>query len=261
MRFVDWFFEIGEFDNPYFPGQWKFLHILTMVISILLIVAFALIYKYAKNKEKFRNIVIISLTSTIAFFEVVIRIVYCIRKYYYHVPDMDPHTLFWIIIPKPWCAISCWVLIAAPIVKKQFFYNFASISALFCSIVFFIYPGVGFNNEYIMFSNLYSIVTHALLLVTSCSLITLKFTKFKYKDFWKVFICYVVSFIYGLLEIFVFKTEKDPMYFMPGGDVQQNILHMSWGLYIVLYIIIILVYINSFYLISDRKSLSKIFKK
>ena len=27
MRFVDWFFEIGEFDNPYYPGQWKFLHI------------------------------------------------------------------------------------------------------------------------------------------------------------------------------------------------------------------------------------------
>ena len=261
MRFVDWFFEIGEFDNPFYQGQWKFLHILTLVICAVLIVTFALLYKYLKNKEKYRKILIITLVSIIAFFEIVIRIVYCVRKYHYNMPDMESHSLFWIIVPKPWCAIACWALIASVFVNKKFFYNYASLSALLCSVVFFSYPGVGFNNEYIMFSNLYSIVTHALLLVTSITLITCKFTDFKYKEFYKLAICFVVTFIYGLLEIYVFKTERDPMYFMPGGDIQQGILGIPWGLYITLYILLFAVYVNAFYLVDDKMTVKKLFKK
>ena len=261
MRFVDWFFEIGEFDNPYYPGQWKFLHILTLIICVVLIVSFALLYKYLKNKEKYRKIVIVSLVSLIALFEIVIRIVYFIRKFYYHVPDMDSHSILWIIVPKPWCAISCWALIASVFVNKKFFYNYASLSSLLCSVVFFCYPGVGFNNEYIMFSNLYSIVTHALLLTTSITLITCRFTEFKYNNIHKLAICFALTFVYGILEIYVLKTEKDPMYFMPGGDIQANILNISWGLYITLYILIFLIFVNAFYLIQDRKTIKKLFIK
>lgn len=249
MTLKDWLFETGDFANPYYPGQWKFLHILTLVICISLIIGFYFIVKYSKNKEKTKTIIITTLVSIIAFFELASRIVYCVRLYYYHVPDMEGLDLIWIILPKPWCAISCWTLIASVIVKKKFFYNYASSTALLCSLIFFAYPGVGFNNEYIMFSNLYSIVTHALLLTTSISLITLKFTDFNYKDIWKVIICYIITYIYGLLEIFVLKIFKDPMYFMPGGDIQAGILGIPWVLYIILYILLIIVFINSFYLI------------
>ena len=92
----------------------------------------------------------------------------------------------WIIIPKPWCAVSCWLLIACVFVKKSWFYNFASLSALLCSVIFFSYPGVGYNNEHLLFENWYSILTHALLLTMSITLIVLKFTDFRYREIWKL---------------------------------------------------------------------------
>lgn len=264
MSFQDWLF--GQIDNPWIPKQWGFLHILTMLISIALIIAFYFIVKKAKNKDKVRNIIIYTLGGLILFFEVASRIVYFIKRYHLQTPDMTGLNALWIILPKPWCAISCWALIACMFVKKKFFYNYASLSALLCSFIFFCYPGVGFNNKYILWDNLYSITTHALLLTMSITLITLKFTEFKYKEFYKLAICFIATFAYALLEIYVLKTngvsiQSDPMYFMPGGDIQQGILNISWGLYITLYILLMIIYINAFYIINDKETVRKLFKK
>ncbi len=261
MSFHDWLFGAGVIDNPWEPHQWGFLHILTMVISILFIFAFSFITKNSKNKQKTAKIIIITLVSLILFFELTSRIVYCIKKYSLNQTMMEGLSFLWILLPKPWCAISCWVLIASVLVNKKFFYNYASLSALLCSFIFFCYPGVGFNNKYILFDNLYSIVTHALLLTTSISLITLKFTDFSYKNFWKFALCFVITFIYGIIEIYVLKLSNDPMYFMPNGDIQAGILHIGYGLYLALYILLILIYTNAFYLIQDRKNVKSFFNK
>ena len=260
MSFNEWLF--GQIENPWIPKQWGFLHILTMLICVGLIISFYFLVKKVENKDKARKIIIYTLASLILFFEVASRIVYFIKRYYLNTPDMVGLNALWIILPKPWCAISCWALIASVVVNKKFFYNYASLSALLCSVIFFSYPGVGFNNQFILWDNLYSIVTHALLLTMSITLITLKFTEFKYKDIWKLIICFGLTFAYGLLEIFVLKTngvsiQSDPMYFMPGGDIQQDILGISWPLYITLYIILMIIYINSFYLICDKENIKK----
>ena len=260
MTLKDWLFETGDFINPYYAGQWKMLHIITLVLIIFAIVILTAIVKKSK-KENIKYIILYTLSALIIFFEICQRVVYFVRLYYFNVPDMQGLNAFWIMIPKPWCAVSCWLMIAAPFVNKKFFYNFSSISGLLCTLIFFAYPGVGFNNEYIMFSNLYSIVTHSLLLISSIYLITTNFTNFRYKEIWKIYICFCITFIYGLLEIFVFKTFNDPMYFMPNGDIQANILKISYPLYITLYIIVINIFINIFYLINDRKSILKLIKK
>ena len=83
-------------------------------------------------------------------------------------------------------------------------------SALLCSFIYFIYPGTGFNNEYIMWSNLYSIVTHALLLTTSITILTLKFADFKFKDLWKVAIGFAITYAYGAFEDLVLGLYRDP---------------------------------------------------
>ncbi|MGN1222457.1 MAG: hypothetical protein ACI4TT_04415, partial [Christensenellales bacterium] len=114
-----------------------------------------------------------------------------------------------------------------------------------------------FNNQYILFENLYSIVTHSLILIGSITLITLKFAKFEYKTVWKELIGLVAIFIYAFLEIYVLKIESDPLYFMPGNDIQE-ILGISSGLYIALYAIFIIVYWNIFYLIGDRKNVKRV---
>ena len=145
--------------------------------------------------------------------------------------------------------------------KKPFFYNFASLSALLCSVVFFVYPGVGFNNEHLLFMNWYSILTHALLLTTSITLITLGFTSFKYREIWKVAVCFALVFAYAFLEIFVLKVEEDPMYFMPDGDIQADILRISYGLYLFAYIAVIVIYINTAYMLDDKAAVRNFFRR
>ncbi|MBE6982988.1 MAG: hypothetical protein E7435_01695 [Ruminococcaceae bacterium] len=259
MSFTDWLF--GGIENPVTNGRWGILHILTLVICAVCIVGFYFIAKKSPDPVKAKRRIICTLAGLIAFFEIIIRFVYFMKLYYFQHPEMAGTGPLWILIPKPWCAISCWLLIACVFVKKAFFYDFSCLSALLCSVIFFAYPGVGYNNEIILFENLYSIVTHALLLTTSITLIVLKFTRFAYKELWKVAVGFVLTYAYGLLQIFVLKTQTDPMYFMPNGDIQAGILHISYGLYLFLYIALIVVYVNVFYLIGDKASVKAFFRK
>lgn len=259
MTFQQWFF--GGIDNPRVENQWGLLHILTLIVSIVCIFGLYFIVKYSKNKAKTTRCIILVLALSILFFELASRVMYVGKKYVLQQPGWEELSLLWIILPKPWCAIACWALMFAPFINKKFFYNYASLSALLCSLIFFSYPGVGFNNEYILFDNVYSIVTHALLLITSVTLITLKVTDFRYKDFWKFAVCLVATFVYGLIEIFILKIYIDPMYFMPNGDIQAGILNISYGLYLFLYVFLILFYVNAFYLIQDRQAVKVFFAK
>lgn len=259
MSFTEWFF--GGIDNPRVENQWGPLHIATLVVCVGLILAFYFIVKRSKAPQKVRTGIVCTLAGAIAFFEVMSRFMYFMKLYYFHQPEMNGTGFLWILLPKPWCAVSCWLLIACVFVKKPFFYNFASLSALLCSFIFFCYPGPGYNNVHLLFDNWYSILTHALLLVMSITLITLKFTDFRYREIWKLGIGFLLTFVYGLLQIYVLKTQTDPMYFMPHGDIQEGILGISYGLYLFLYITLLLIYVNAFYLIQDRENVKGFFRK
>ena len=259
MTFSEWLF--GGIENPFKAGQWGPLHISVMLSCVALILLFAFIVKRAQDPERAKNRIVYALVGAIAFFEITIRFVYTVKLYWLHQPEMEGLTALWIILPKPWCAVSCWALMASVFVKKRFFYNFASLSALLCSVVFFVYPGVGFNNVHLIFTNWYSILTHALLLTTSITLITLRFTAFKYRELWKVALCFALVFVYALIEIFVLKVEADPMYFMPNGDIQADILRIDYGLYLFAYITLIVVYINTAYMLDDKAAVRNFFRR
>ncbi|MFQ6752192.1 MAG: hypothetical protein ACLRFL_01320, partial [Clostridia bacterium] len=137
-------------------------------------------------------------------------------------------------------------------------YNITSITALLCAIIFFAYPSAGFNNLLMEFENIYSITTHSLLLVTSISMITLKFTDFRYKDMWKDMICLAVIFIYACFEMWVLKIADNPLYFLPMADNEiQEILGVGNMLYVVIYTMFVAIFINAFYLIQDRHNAFK----
>lgn len=259
MTFTQWFF--GGIENPRVENQWGPLHIGTLVVCVALILGFYFLVKRAKNPDKLRTGIICTMAGAIAFFEIASRFMYLMKLYYFHQPEMNGTGLLWILLPKPWCAIACWLLVACVFVKKTWFYNFASLSALLCSFIFFCYPGPGYNNVHLLFDNWYSILTHALLLTMSITLIVLKFTDFRYREIWKLAIGFALTFAYGFLQIFVLKTQTDPMYFMPHGDIQEDILGISYGLYLVLYIALLLIYVNAFYLIQDKSTVKNFFRK
>lgn len=259
MTFSEWLF--GGIENPIVNGRWGLLHILTLLLCAACITAFYFIANKSTNQDRTKSCIVYTLAGLIAFFEIMIRFVYFMKLYYFQQPEMAGTGVLWILIPKPWCAISCWLLIACVIVKKTFFYNFASLSGLLCAVIFFAYPGVGYNNEIILFENLYSIVTHALLLTMSITLIVLKFTDFRYKHIGKLAICFGLTYAYGLMQIFLLKIQEDPMYFMPDGDIQADILKISYGLYLFLYITLIVVYVNVFHIIDDKDTVKAFFKR
>ena len=247
MKFIEWLY--SSYPNPHIDGQWGLLHILTLALCVALIVSGAL---FLKNKdEKTKRIFLWVLAGIIIFFEVARRVINLCKT-----TDYSANNLLRILLPRPGCAISCWLCVAAVIVNKKFFYNFASVISIVCAVIFFAYPGAGFNNEYILFENLYSIATHATFLVLAISFITLKFADFKWKSSWKELICLAGLALYVFLEISVLKIEHDPFYFMPGNEVMK-ILGMPYPLFLPLYIVFILAYFSAFYLIGDRKNIFK----
>ncbi len=246
MSFKDWLFT--NYPGATKVQPWGIMHILTLVGCIALIVVLALIFR--KKDDRARRIVLWVLVGLILLFEIARR---CIN--FAKMSDYNFTSIMHLLLPRPWCAISCWALIISAIVNKKSFYNFACISSLLCAIIFFAYPGVGFKSPYLGFDDLYSIATHCLLLITSILLITLKFTDFKFKDFWKVAVLYGLTLAYSFLEIYVLKIENDPMYFMPGNDVQK-IIGLNNQLYIIVYIAFTFIYFNLFPLIqwlNERK--------
>ncbi len=246
MKLKDWIY--SQYPNPSEQNQWGAMHITVLILCAVLIVVLALTLR--KN-EKGSKITIYVLTGSILLFELARRIINATRPLFYGGEVGDWLSWARLILPRPWCAISCWLLIASAIVNKKFMYNLSSMSALICAIIFFAYPSVGFNNKYMLFENVYSIATHSLLLITSISLITLRFADFRYirgKKWTQTalieLIGIAVIFIYATVEI-VLKIEGDPLYFMPGNDVME-ILGLAHPIYVVLYSAFLALYFNLF---------------
>lgn len=244
MRFIDWIY--SSYPNPHIDGQWGWLHITTLIICVGFIVASTLLLRKKSNKAK--RIVFYVIAGILIFFELSRRIINLCKT-----ADYGFNNILKILLPRPGCAISVWLVILAIFINKKFFYNFASIIGILSGMIFFMYPGVGFNNQFILFENLYSIVTHAVFFTASICFITYKFTDFNYKTAWKELICIGVLLVYVFLEIYALKIESDPFYFMPENDV-QDITDLPYGAYLPLYIVFVTLFYNTFYIINLIKN-------
>jgi len=246
MTFHDWIFSNYP-PNSSIGGQWGVLHILTILVCIAFIVGLSML---SSKSEQTRKLVIRILVAVILFFEVARRIINIIKGGEYNFQDFCRT-----ILPRPWCAIACWSMIFTVITQKKFMYNFSSTISLLSALIFFIYPSVGFNNKYILFENVYSIGTHALLLITSILMLVYGLCDFRYKrptfkgGAMKEFIALGVMFVYAFVEIFVLKIESNPLYFMPGGEVQE-ILGLGYGVYLIVYSLFLVLYFNLFYIVQ-----------
>lgn len=250
MSFLDWLFSRRPEGLVMKSEPWGILHIIVLLSCIAIIVGLALLLR--KRSEKAKYIAIFTIAMLILAFELARRIINFSRGDL-HLADgsLNWDLVVYRLIPRPWCAISCWMIIASVFVKKKFLYNFASMTALINAIIFFAYPDAGFKNH-IAFEEFYSIGTHCLLLIGSISLITLGHTDFRYnrgkEKAWYELICYGGVFFYAFLEI-IFQIESDPLYFMPGNGV-IDVISMPYPLYVVVYVIFVFgIWSNAFYLI------------
>ena len=258
MTIRDWILSVYTTDNPTINGAWGTAHILVLISCTVLCVGLAFL---RKTPYKVRRSVNITLASLILFFELARRIINLYKMQYVEFETtaaFNDH-LVYILVPRPWCAISCWLTIASPIINKKPLYNVASMCALICAIIFFSYPEAGFTNKIFLFENVYSIATHSLLLISGVSAITLGFCDFRYKRggsiknsaLIELFILLSV-YVYAFAEI-ILGIEADPLYFMPGSGVAK-VLGVQYEIFLPAYIIFIILYFNLFYLFTLPKA-------
>ena len=250
MTFIEWLYSERKEGVVVTSVPWGVLHIVVLLLVISLTIGISVIFK---NKDlKYKKIVILTIAIGILFFELARRVINLTRgDLILPNGNVDWDLVIYRIIPRPWCAISCWTIIASVIVKRKFLYNFAAMTALLNAVIFFAYPDAGFKNH-IAFEEVYSITTHCLLFIGSISLITLGFTDFRYnrgkENALYELLCYLIVFLYAAIEI-IFKIEADPLYFMPGNGI-IDIIPLPYPLYVVIYIIFVFgIWSNAFYVI------------
>ena len=247
MTFKDWIFSNHPTGDEY-AGQWKFPHIFTLCLCIGIILFIAFFFR--KKDQRTRENVLKVLALVILFFEITRRIINIAKG---SIVDFD--SALYVLLPRPWCAISCWLLIISAACNKKTWWTFAGINALLCSVIFFAYPSAGFGHKHLLFENIYSITTHALLLISSVSILTLNIGDYRYKretfkdGFLKELIMFAVVFVYGALEI-VMGLSTDPMYFMPiDGNEVKEIFGFDTVTYVIVYTVFLVVWVNAFYVI------------
>ncbi|MBR2621101.1 MAG: hypothetical protein IKC97_01870 [Clostridia bacterium] len=245
ISFHDWIYSDYPPQRAIVNGRYGAIHIATILFCIALVIAISLLHKKDKTT---RTSVIKALAFAILLFEIIRRVINFTRG-----EPMTTDTVLYYLLPRPWCAISCWMTIAAALTGKKTLYNFSAMCSLLCSLVFFVYPVVGFNHGVYLFEDVYSIATHSLLFITSLSMMTLGLTDFRYhrehgKGAWQELFLLCLTFTYAFVEIFVLEIEKDPLYFRPGNDVQK-VFGFSYPVFLVVYVGFLLIYFNAFYIV------------
>lgn len=252
MSFIQWLYG-RDFNNPSVNGQWEFLHIITLIICIALIVGITLIFK--KKDEKSKRKVMLIISGILIFFELARRIVNISNPI-----TFTKYNLLWVLLPRPGCAISVWLVMLSPFINKKWFYNFTSIISILCAVIFFAYPGAGFLHQYVLFEDLYSIITHSLFFIGSFLIVTLGLVEFNYRKIKFELISLGVLVLYCSLEMFVLTKnstgaplEADPFYVLKNNEIQEIVGINSHTLYLVLYFLFFVLYSGAFYFFSRKK--------
>lgn len=243
MTFYDWIYSNYPADAV-INGRWGTLHICVVLLCLTVIILISLL----RNKsETVRSRTIRLLALAIFVLEVTRRVINLSRG-----ENDDLLGLLHLLLPRPWCAISCWMTMITALTRKKILYNFSAMNNLLCALVFFSYPSVGFNHKVILFENFYSIATHSLLLISSVSMMTLRLTDFRYEKHELMKTGALLSGVFGYAAaLILLKIEKDPLYFMPGNDVQA-FLGVDYPAFLVIYVVFLFIYFNAFYLIQNR---------
>ena len=246
MTFYDWIYSIYP-ENSVINGRWGTLHICVVLICIVTIFLIALL---RKKDETVRTRAIQLLALAIFVLEITRRVINLSRG---NTTDLIGY--LYLLLPRPWCAISCWMTMVTALTRKKVLYNFSAMNNLLCALVFFAYPSVGFNHNVILFENFYSITTHSLLLISSVSMMTLGLTDFRLKIRELVTVAALLCGVFGYATaLILLKIEKDPLYFMHGNDVQA-FLGTDYATFLVIYVGFLLFYFSVFYLVQNWRQL------
>lgn len=238
MTFSD--FWTGQ-NNPSLPKSeylYNTRHILVLVAVVLACVVLTLIFR--KKSDKAKRILFYVLGSILLFFEILSRVVNLIVT-----DDYSLVNIFKILAPMHICSVMVWVFIVAAFTRNKTLINYSVIGGILATTAFLLYPAVGLNKVYMSFTCLYSTISHSIGFITAICLMTLGIAKFEFKDIWKIYICFAVMFLWGVLLDFVILPGSDYMYLV--NDPLELKINFP---YQILYAAILIVYVVAYYFVS-----------
>ena len=228
-------------NNPSLPKS-KYLygtrHILVLAFTVLACIILTLIFYKKSNKAK--QILFYCLGSILLCFEVLSRVVNLIIT-----TDYSIENIFKIIVPMHICSVMVWVFIIAIFSHNKTLSEFSVIGGILATVAFLSYPAVGLNRVYMSFTCIYSTFSHAIGFVTAILMVTLGMVRFKFKDIWKIYTCFAVMFLWGVLLDFVILPGSDYMYIV--NDPLELGLPFP---YQILYAVILGAYVAIYYLVN-----------
>ena len=238
MTFHDWW---TNENNPSLPKE-EYLfgtrHITMIVVAIVAAIVLSVVFY--KRSSKAKKILLTILALVLLFFEITSRVVNLIIT-----TDYSWQSILKILLPMHICSVAVVMFIISFFTKQKTLMNFATVVGLLATVLFMAYPAVGINKTYITFTCLYSIVSHVTGFVMACLLINLGFTEYKFKNIWKLYLCFAIMFLWGVIVDFIISPGSNYMYII------KDPLELNLGFpYQILYGIILVVYIFMFYFIS-----------
>ena len=242
MSFIDFW---TNNNNPSLPKSeylYNARHIFVLLLTLASCIALTIIFKKKNEDVKLKLFKIFA--WIFLFFEVLSRIVNLIITTDYSICNIAK-----IILPMHICSVVVVVIIIAIFTNNKILLNFSTICGLLSTLAFLLYPAVGLNRTYMSFTCIYSTFTHMLGFICSILLLTLSICKFDFKKIWQTFCCFVIMFCWGGLLNFVIFPGSDYMY-MVNDPLELNLSIP----YQIPYLIVISIYITSFYLIPFLKN-------
>lgn len=201
MTLIDWILGNGIQRLQPHEFLYKTNHIITLILVALTAITLSIAFR--KNK-KMQKITLHVAVGTMLFFEIASRIITIIKLNSYTFEN-----LYKALMPCHFCSIVVVTLLVAFYTKYQPLLNASVVAGFLATIVFLLYPSVGFNTNIITFSQTYSIVSHSLGFILSVLLVVYKKVDFSINKIHHTIIYFAGAILYMLfLNIILFKGSN-----------------------------------------------------
>ena len=214
--------------------MYHFPHILTIVL-VALISTIAVVWGRKKATQKQKNGFLWVMFGILLAFEIVSMSLELIEGGNYMV-----------FIPMHFSTIMLWMVVLVIGTKNQHLLNIAGMGGILAGLGFFANPVVGFNAEVLKFGNYYSIITHGIVMISGIFITACGYAKYKWKYSWSMALFIVFVYVYSFFQNFVWFEDTNYLYY------SINVLPIPYGWFLTLYIMLLLTYFTSFYLIYEK---------
>ena len=238
MSFKQWLFSEGYNTLPTSQYLYKTKHLImlfSVVISALVLSLF-----FRKKSKKAQDIVLTLLVFLMIFLEIVYKTVTIIKMTNYTFLNM-----YKALIPCHFSSVAAVFIIVAHFSQKEGLRNVMTIAGLLSSISFLVHPAVGVNADKILYTQLYSIVTHGLQFVIPILWIVFKRVDFSLKKIYQPIIFFIVVVCYALFLNLVLYKGSNYMYFMKNElSFDVNIHLYRLGMFGILALLLLALYLK-----------------